>query len=46
MLTGQDVIFHPISNTDLGAANEGTDDMSGTKATLVAGILQQCHPPG
>lgn len=46
VLTGQDVIFHPISNTDLGAANEGADDMSGTKATPVASILQQCYPLG
>lgn len=39
-MTGQDVIFHPISNTDLGAAYEGINDRSETE------ITQQCHPLG
>lgn len=33
MLTGQDAIFHPISNTDPRAANGGAEDMSVTKVT-------------
>lgn len=35
MLTRQDVIFHSVSNTDLGAANRGANDMSVTKVTGV-----------
>lgn len=35
MLTGQDVIFHSVSNTDLRVANRGANDMSVTKVTRV-----------
>lgn len=35
MLTGHNVIFHPMSNTDLGAANGGTNDMFVTKVAQV-----------
>lgn len=35
MLTEQDVIFHPVSNADRRAANEGASDISVTEVTWV-----------